>query len=187
MNQPEENFITIADVFVKYAVPQITTRRWIKRLRLSDYSKFQRVIKEEPTDTGKTYYALESWILEKMKMAKRPIDYSTNPMLEGDVLPSTNQNGLTNRISDESTNQLITENIQLKTKLEMKDQDIEKKDKIIEEKDNRINMICMEAGKWKGQYQEMRYLLAEVKKQTPKKFEEGEYEESQQKENKTNQ
>ena len=149
--EKESEFLKISELFVKYGVPQITIRRWVINLRKSDISVYQRVIKEDKTDTGFTLYISEEWFLDKMKRYKREA-----------ATPEIVETGMDNQ-PDISTNQVITENIKLKITLDLLEKENEKKDKTIEEKDNKINAICMEAGKWKGQYEQIKYLLAEVK------------------------
>ena len=165
----EKNFLKIAELYVKYGVPQWSIRRWVWDLKKKDFEKYRQIIKEDKIESGIRYLIDEAWFKEKMIIQQRKYNtsYETPEIAETELdHKETEQKGAYTgkQLSAYADNQIYTENIELKTKLAIAEKENEKKDKTIEEKDNKINAICLEAGKWKGQYNEIRYLLAEVKK-----------------------
>jgi len=60
-----EGYLKIQDASKKFQKPEITIRRWIKRLKESDYAQFEKCVVKETTKSGYFYLISEKCLIKK--------------------------------------------------------------------------------------------------------------------------
>lgn len=61
----KEGFIKIQEATTKFKKPEITIRRWIKKLEKTDYAEFEKCVVKERTKTGYFYLIFENCLIKK--------------------------------------------------------------------------------------------------------------------------